>query len=147
MKIEMEVASDILIDHAVSLPLAPISAFVAFGVGPHWLSANFRFASMLLAAVILLAAKSHLVHRYLEQHAEPNQICAETSSDIIVCRPAQRRFFKFYMSMNEAPCAFILAVLVIAEAIVSLRMDKRARDISKLAAAHDLESNQSAQKA
>lgn len=138
---------DILVGHAVSLFLTSISAFVAFGTRPRWLSANFRFGSMILIAVVLLVAKSHNLSRYLVQHEEHNRICSAASGDIIMCRPGQRRLYWLVMSMNEAPCAFVLVALVIAEAIVALRMDKRAQDTSKLAAAQDLESNQSAEKA
>ncbi|KAF9142118.1 hypothetical protein BGX30_003371 [Mortierella sp. GBA39] len=142
-----EIALNVLVGHAVSLLLTPISAFVALGTRPRWLSVNFRFCSMLLVAVVLLAAKSHNLYRYLEERAEHNRICSAATEDIIICRPGQKRLFSLVMSMNEAPCAFILAVLVIVEAIVSLRMDKRAQDTSELAAAQDLESSQSAQKA
>ncbi|KAG9060899.1 hypothetical protein KI688_007856 [Linnemannia hyalina] len=142
-----EIVWDILVGHAVSLLLTPISAFVALGTRPRWLSVNYRFCSMLLVAAVLLVAKSHNLYRYLEQHAEHNRICSTASDDIIICRTEQKTLFSFVMSMNEAPCAFFLAFLVIVEAIVTLRMDKRAQDTSKLAATQDLESSQSAQKA
>ncbi|KAF9539306.1 hypothetical protein EC957_005561 [Mortierella hygrophila] len=143
-----EIAWDLPVGHAVSLILTPISAFVTFGTRPRWLSVNSRFYSLLLVAVVLLVAKSHNLYRYLKQHAEHNRVCSTASDDIIICRPEQKRLFSIVMGMNEVPCAFILAILVIAEAIVSLRKDKRAQDTSELlTAAQDLESSQSAQKA
>ncbi|KAK3808114.1 MAG: hypothetical protein JOS17DRAFT_766205 [Linnemannia elongata] len=147
MGFEDEIAWNVLVGHAVALLLTPVSAFVAFVARPRWLLANSRFGLMLLAAVVLLVAKTYNVSKYAKLNAEHNQICNAASDDIIICRPEQRRLLWIVMGMNETLCAFVLAVLVIAEAIVSLRMDKRVQNTSKLAAAQDLESKQPAEKA
>ncbi|KAG0312605.1 hypothetical protein BGZ97_011012 [Linnemannia gamsii] len=131
--------------HVASLFLTPVIAFAAFGTRPRWLSSNLRFASTFVVAMVLLVAKSHLLHRYLEWTAMIDPVCAE-ARDAIACRPSTRSAVKTIMGMKEAPCSFLLGVLVIVEAIVTLRMNKRAQDTSKLAAAQDLESNQPEEK-
>ncbi|KAG0369642.1 hypothetical protein BGX24_002341 [Mortierella sp. AD032] len=129
---------DVQASHAVTWFLTLVSAFVAFGSRPRWLHFNLRGALVVIPALVLLIVKSHFVHRYLGERARIEQSCGD-SMEIVMCRALPN--FAWFIGFTEVPCGYVFVVMVIAEAIVTLRMDKRTQDTAEQAAVQDAEKN------
>ncbi|KAG0284857.1 hypothetical protein BGZ96_010805 [Linnemannia gamsii] len=102
----------------------------------------FRRSAFFLSEKVIM----DILSRYLEWAAMVDPVCIE-NRNATVCRPLTRSYILTVMGMNVASYAILLAVMVIAKAIVSLKMDKRARDTSKLTASQDLENKRLKEKA
>ncbi|KAG0280843.1 hypothetical protein BGZ95_008406 [Linnemannia exigua] len=129
---------DVKACHGVTWLLTLVFAYVTFGSRPHWLLSNLRGALMIALAFVLLVVKSHFVHRYLGELAGYKQICAD-GVDRVMCRALPH--FAWLHGFEEVPCGYVFAVLIIVEAIVTLRMDKRPQNTAKLATVKDAEMN------